>query len=104
MYILNQTDTIVFSQDGVNVDRAIKKANITDVSGVFVPGSVVGGLESNPSMPYNRQAQCNVEISLSDGSKVPFDSQKVSNQPWGFPNLGTQATLNLAVTTINGWL
>ena len=102
MYVAKTTDVITFSQDGVNIDRSIKISSIAGVSGVFVPGSATPGNQSNPSLPYNRQSKCSVEILLNDGSMVPFDAQDV-NSPAGW-NTGTQAGLNLAVSTINGWL
>lgn len=97
MIVTNGTDVITFSQDGITPDRSIKKSNVSNVTGVFLAN--VGSFQANP---LNMTNKTTIEITLNGGDKIAFDAQSVST-PVGW-NLGTQASLNVAVNAILGWI
>jgi hypothetical protein len=74
----------------------IEKRNISSVGSVF--GRNVGGLGG-----YNRfQNRCLIVIHTTDGNETRYEAQLVANQPtW---NIGTKAALEIAVSTIQGWI
>lgn len=94
---LGWTDSLVFSQNGVEWTETVRLTDIVRVGSAFIAST------NDPRYDY----RASIALFLSDGSKVKFDVQEIANQPTWQELAGTRTAkegLLNAVNDINNWL